>query len=155
MREKEQLLGQYGEWIDRVKELAERDETLWSTPVAEGKWTVREVVCHIFRWDEYFFTEAIEKIARGEDPTSEHLDYDEFNENARHYAKACTTEALVRQTIAARERLIEAIRVMPENVYEGEYTDKDGHPFKVAQFMKDFIWHDNHHLRQLELVALM
>lgn len=84
--------------------------------------------------------------------TVRHIDYDTFNEESRQYAKTLSTETLVDQTIAAREKLIRAIEALPEAAYEMRYADGDGHPFEVTQFMRDFIWHDNHHLAQLNQV---
>lgn len=152
MSEKLQLLNEYSEWMGRVREFAEQDEAYWNCPISEGKWTVRDVVCHIMRWDEYFYEEAIAKISTGASLTVKHLDYDQFNDEARRYAKTLSTEALVDQTIIARERLVRAIEALPETAYDQRYTDGDGHPFEVAQFMRDFIWHDKHHLAQLDEV---
>ncbi|MFB4326883.1 DinB family protein [Paenibacillus sp. JNUCC32] len=152
MNDKQQLLNEYSEWIGKVKEFGVLDEDYWNSPIADGKWTVRDVVCHIMRWDEYFFNEAIAKISTGDALTVRHLDYDAFNEEAKQYAKTLSTEALVDRTITAREQLIRTIEALPETKYEERYADGDGHPFEVAQFMRDFIWHDNHHLAQLNQV---
>lgn len=152
MNDKQLLLNEYAEWIDNVGEFAEQGEAYWNRPIAEGKWTVRDVVCHIMRWDEYFFNEAIAKISHGDPLTVKHLDYDDFNEESRQYAKTLSTEDLVNQTLAAREKLIQTIEALPEALYGKRYTDGDGHPFEVEQFMRDFIWHDKHHLAQLNQV---
>ncbi|GAA0836848.1 DinB family protein [Paenibacillus glucanolyticus] len=152
MSDKQLLLNEYSEWIDKVGEFAEQGESYWNRPIAEGKWTVRDVVCHIMCWDEYFYNEAIAKVSAGETLTVKHLDYDAFNEDSRLYAKTLSTEALVNQTLAAREKLIQTIEALPEALYAMRYTDGDGHPFEVEQFMRDFIWHDKHHLAQLNKV---
>lgn len=55
MNDKQQLLNEYSEWIGKVKEFGVLEEGYWNSPIADGKWTVRDVVCHIMRWDEYFF----------------------------------------------------------------------------------------------------
>ncbi|KKO53389.1 DinB family protein [Paenibacillus sp. DMB20] len=147
--EKEQLLEKFGTWIDFVGSLERNSESVWDQPLAEGKWSVRGVVSHIMKWDEYFLNEAILKISRGEPLTSKHLDYDEFNEEARRYGESCPVSRLADETKRLRQELIRHIRSLSEDQYERAYTDGDGNPFELTAYLKDFIWHDEHHIVQI------
>lgn len=64
MNDKQQLLNEYSEWIGKVKEFGDLEEGYWNSPIADGKWTVRDVVCHIMRWDEYFLMRRSPKSQR-------------------------------------------------------------------------------------------
>lgn len=148
--EKEELLGQFGDWIRFVQELGQMDEYIWNQSIADGKWSVREVVAHIQRWDDYFFEEAIAKAAASEPLTVRHLDYDLFNEKAKHRGKSATIGQLTEEAVASRSRIIRTIENASESVYARVYEDGDGHPFAFGQYLKDFLWHDRHHMDQIK-----
>ncbi|WP_171056229.1 GNAT family N-acetyltransferase [Paenibacillus sinopodophylli] len=147
--EKEQLLQQFKEWTAFVTDLARYDKRLWNQSVGVGKWSVRQVVAHIKRWDDYFYEEAIARLGASLPLTVKHLDYDKFNEQAKVYGKAATVLELSEQAVQSRERIIQAIEALTDDQYEATYTDADGHPFEVSQYMKDFIWHDWHHVNPI------
>ncbi|KRE54187.1 GNAT family N-acetyltransferase [Paenibacillus sp. Soil522] len=147
--EKEQLLRSFGEWISFVTELANDDARVWNQSVATGKWTVREVVAHIARWDDYFYNEAIAKAAAGLPLTVKHLDYDTFNEAAKAYGKNASIEELAGQAAKSRKRIIDTVAELTNEQYEAAYEDADRHPFQMTQYIKDFIWHDQHHIEPI------
>ncbi|WP_082360666.1 GNAT family N-acetyltransferase [Bacillus sp. FJAT-28004] len=148
--EKEQLLCNFGEWITFITDLAHYNERFWNQSVALGKWSVREVAAHILRWDEYFYEEAILKVQAGLPLTVKHLHYDEFNEKAKTYGKSTSIVELVREAISIRERIIDTIAHLTDEQYGAAYVDADGHAFEAGQYLKDFIWHDRHHLEQIK-----
>lgn len=150
MNEKEELIEKYAEWIAFVKSLEAQDEQIWNQPMAEGKWTVRDVVSHIMKWDEYFLEGAILKISCGEELTVKHLNYDTFNEQSKEYGRTCSIQGIAEEAKTVRQRLVGLIISMSEEQYTTEYVDADGHAFQVAMFMQDFIWHDQHHMKQIE-----
>lgn len=149
MVEKEQLLHQFHDWVNFVPMLNDRDAGLWNSPIAEGKWAVRDVVSHIMHWDKYFLNEAIMKIAEEGRVATQHQDFDEFNEQARQIGWQVNINALAEQSIQVREQIIQQISSMSQEQYEGVYMDDDGNDFGLAQYLQDFIWHDQHHMKQI------
>ncbi len=145
---KDQLLEQFSEWISCVKKLNEYDEDVWNEEIAVGKWSLREIVSHMMLWDKYFFETAIEKIYKEEALTITHQDFDEFNDNAKEYGKRTSTKELIEQSIDIREQIIQHIRKLSEEAYLASYMDS-GEPFHIPQYLQDFIWHDQHHMGQL------
>lgn len=152
MNEKERLLEEYSEWMGYVKVLEEQDEKLWNQSMGEGKWLVRDVVSHIMKWDEYFLEGAILKVCQGEELTVKHLDYDHFNEKAKMFGRTLSIHELVEQTLTYRQNIIDYIRSLSDDQYVAEYVDADGHPFQVPVFIRDFIWHDQHHMQQIKSI---
>ncbi|WP_141680469.1 GNAT family N-acetyltransferase [Bacillus sp. FJAT-26390] len=149
-KNKEQLLHAFGEWITFVTDLAKYEERIWNQSVAPGKWTVREVVAHILRWDDYFYKDAIARAAEGVPLTVKHLDYDQFNEGAKAYGKATSIAELTEQAVQSRKQIIDAIAELTNEQYEASYVDADGHPFQMSHYMNDFIWHDQHHIQPIK-----
>ncbi|MCJ7839784.1 DinB family protein [Lederbergia sp. NSJ-179] len=149
--EKQTLLKEFKQWPIFVGQL---DPAIWDKPVGEGKWAVRDVVSHILLWDQYFYEEAIKPISEDQPLTVRHLDFDTFNQNAREFAKSKTDDELINLTRANREQIVNAIREQSDENFEKVYQDAEGHPFAVKNYLRDFIWHDQHHRKQIEALML-
>ncbi|MDN4071327.1 DinB family protein [Paenibacillus vini] len=147
--EVKELLITFEEWIQFVQSLQDQSEEFWHSSIEAGKWTTKDIVCHIMLWDKFFYEEAIHKIASGKSITLKHTDYDEFNNKAVVYAKTITISELVGETVSYRDKIGSAIRVMPEEIINQNFKDGDGNDFNVTQYLKDFIWHDQHHMNQI------
>ncbi|MBD2872954.1 GNAT family N-acetyltransferase [Paenibacillus arenilitoris] len=148
--EREALLRAFGEWTAFVSDLGRYGEWLWNQSVAPGKWTVREAVAHMLKWDEYFFEGAVAKVAAGLPLTVRHLDYDEFNREAADYGRKTSVGELTGEAVRIRTGIIETISGLSDEQYAAAYRDADGHPFDAAGYLKDFKEHDRHHMGQLK-----
>lgn len=146
----EELIKEFEGFIPFVKSLQEHNERHWNVPIAEGKWTVKDIISHIMLWDKYFYEEAIHKIKLQQPLTLRQLNFSEFNANAIEYAKSQTMESIVEQCVLYRSKLIQDISGLSEEEYEREYKDADNRPFSVHSYLHDFIYHDNHHRNQIE-----
>jgi hypothetical protein len=146
----EDLLQEFEEWISFIGSLKAVNQEVWNSSIEQGKWTVKDIVCHIMLWDKYFYEEAIEKIAADKPLTVKHLNYDEFNRNAILYATTIPSDELFEQAVSYRKKIIDTIGSLPEVSIERNYVDGDGHVFCVPQYLRDFIWHDRHHMNPLK-----
>ena len=77
-----EMVEEFRAFIDYVNEIKVIDEEIWNHPIAEGKWSIKDIMSHIMLWDKYFYEEGVEKIKLGQPLTVKHLDFDEFNANA-------------------------------------------------------------------------
>ena len=150
--QKNSLIVSFHEWHDWFRKWGTEKNTLWDIPVAAEKWTVRELISHMMRWDRYFWEGAISLIISGEEKQLQiqHLDFDIFNEAAREHAHTISIEELVQETLHYREQIIRALHELPAEDWTKEYRGLDGGPFTVQSYVEDFIWHDRHHMKQLE-----
>ncbi len=141
---------EFSELIQFVESLRELDQLTWITPLAEGKWTLRDVVAHIMLWDKYFLEEGIQKITNNQPVTVQHLNFDQFNQKAVDYAKRTSRQEIIDRTIQYRSELINQIQSLSEEAFIEERVDGDGNKFSAYQYLLDFIWHDHHHINQLK-----
>lgn len=146
------LIASFHEWHDWIRRWSMQQNAPWDEPIAEGKWTAREMVCHMMRWDRYFWEGAISIIASGEKEQVQiqHLDYDLFNEAAREYARKISIEELMQETLKYRELIIRNLYELVDEDWSYSYKGLDGNPFTLQSYVEDFIWHDRHHMKQLE-----
>jgi hypothetical protein len=147
--EMKDLIKSFEEWIAFTISLQELNEEVWDSSIEPGKWTIRDIISHIMLWDKYFYEEAIEMIATDKLVTLKHLDYDDFNSKAIIYGRTISTDELIDKTIFYRKKIIKDIRTLSDEAINQNYKDGDGNVFNVTQYLKDFIWHDQHHMNPL------
>jgi uncharacterized damage-inducible protein DinB len=144
MNNRSDLLNQFKEWNGFVLEIIDLD---WKTPIAEGKWTIHDVVSHILLWDKYFYESTIEPIAYDKAITLQLIDFDQFNNDAVTYGKTKTKDELIELTVKYRNLILDCISSLEEGKYSGKYVDGR---FSFESYLKDFISHDLHHMMQIK-----
>lgn len=140
----------YQGFISYVKSLRNLNEEMWTSPIAENKWSVRDIIGHIMIWDKYILEEAIIKINSNQPVMVQDVNIDEFNKNAVEYVKTKDQDEIINQTIHYRKELIETLMLLSEEQFFNNYIDSSGNNFSVNSFLEDFIPHDDHHKRQIE-----
>lgn len=141
---------QFETWISYVRSLDGLTEQQQLTPIGEGKWAVRDVVAHMWKWDEFFWTHAIQPLTEGKPLTYHHLDFNAFNESAKNECRLLPWTEVAEQAARRRETIAAAIRGVDEAEYGREFRDADGRPFSITEYLLDFVQHDAHHRAQIE-----
>jgi hypothetical protein len=98
-------------------------------------------------WDKYFFEAAIDPILNNNPLTLEHLDYDSFNKEAIEYGRTKTKDELIHLTVQYRNLILESIESLSDEKFTREYVYGK---FTFMSYLKDFVEHDQHHMRQIE-----
>jgi len=145
-----ELLEDFGEWIAFITDLGKFNETYWNQSIVPGKWSVREVAAHILQWDRYFYETAVSNLGSSSPLTLKHLNYDAFNEDAKQYGKTVSVPELVQLAVQIRKDILDKLTELTDEQFEAHLMDADGQPFQAAQYVKDFIWHDRHHMEQIK-----
>ncbi|MNO29846.1 DinB superfamily protein [compost metagenome] len=146
----EQLVSEFQSLIPYIQSLATLEEVDWETPIAAGKWTLKEMLCHITQWDKYFYEEAFAKVQAGQPVTARQQNFDEFNARAIEYAKSLTKQAAIGQFVLYRTKILDSIADVSSEQFVKVYPDGEGNPFSIREHLSDFIPHDKHHKRQME-----
>jgi len=88
--------------------------------VFDDDWSVRDVLGHIVGW-HHEMDDALERIARGERPVPEGLDYSDSDTwNARFVEtwRNASPEAVVAELAASKALFVEAARQVPDGKFE-------------------------------------
>lgn len=144
---KEELINEFYEWINFISSI---ENLNWSAPLGEGKWRIHDVVSHIYLWDKYFLEEAIHPITTECPLTLKHQDFDEFNNKAVEIGKGQTKQEIINFSLYYRNAIINEIKGQEDSKFNKEYKDGDGNGFIIETYLRDFIWHDRHHMKQIE-----
>jgi len=143
MNERAYAFEEFEGWNQFVLEIKDMD---WSIPIREGAWTIHSVVTHILMWDQYFLEAAIDPIANHQPVMLKELDFDAFNQQAADYGQTLSKEELIELTQRYRSNIIDRLKAMDDE-WSRSYADGK---FTLESYMKDFIWHDQHHRHQIE-----
>ncbi len=90
------------------------------TRVWFGDWSVRDILAHIAGWHREMVG-AFERIARGERPVPESVDYsnaDVWNARFAQAAHATPPAAMIDELKASKEAFVAAARKVPEDRFE-------------------------------------
>jgi hypothetical protein len=86
----------------------------------EGEWSVRDMLGHIIGW-HHEMDDALERIARGERPVPEGVDYgdgDAWNARFVETWRNASPEAVVAELTASKDLFVEAARQVPDEKFE-------------------------------------
>ncbi|MFD1607401.1 DinB family protein [Oceanobacillus luteolus] len=83
-------------------------------PISEGKWTIREIVGHLYYWDKYNLEIMVPKMANGVN-LPPFPDHDQHNKEAISYLRDNTVESIIDAFIETRKELIKRISEIEED----------------------------------------
>ncbi|NOU68833.1 DinB family protein [Paenibacillus sp. LMG 31461] len=147
MADKEVL--DYGVIIEEITRFKKLDEPRFLEPISEGKWSVKEIIGHLFYWDKFIQEKHFPYINQGAVLIS-FPDHDEHNSEAIQYISVFkTTGSLIDEFVEKRRQLIEMMSGIGSDVI---FTIGSGNrQFTIESYLKIFIDHDIHHLKQIQV----
>lgn len=139
------------EWTDTLRDL---DDSVWLTPVSDGKATVAEIISHLQNWDHYLINTIIPAIKNGEGMVFP--DFDSFNQKAYEYARSgISKNRILDEFKQTRHQLIGILLTQPDistkhvTANGVENCPHTGTPYSLLYTIHEFIEHDIHHKNQI------
>ncbi|WP_019376680.1 DinB family protein [Virgibacillus halodenitrificans] len=151
------LINDFEGFNSYVSSLKKIDETLFFEPIADGKWSIAEIISHISFWDRYIHEETLPQMKSN--AVIESIDFEPLNGQAEKYALSGVSQLhLLQQKLEERSLLATDLRKKDENeffekfILNGEEIDKySGYPHTIFNYIAGFQWHDNHHRQQIDV----
>ncbi|WP_164670198.1 DinB family protein [Virgibacillus doumboii] len=151
----EDLINDFESFNLYIGSLKTIEETLFFEPIAEGKWSIAEIISHISFWDRYIREETLPQMKLN--AVIKSIDFETLNKQAAQYALSGVSQQLLfQQKLEERTRLISELRKRDEEEFfakftlNGEEVDRySGYPHSIFNYIAGFIWHDNHHKQQI------
>jgi|GEM_PF-478177 len=152
---KDELITEFEQAQDWVISLKKHSENDFFKPIAKDKWSVAEIIGHLAYWDKYVLEEILPNMKQNADINS--IDFQELNNQASNYAlSGIFGMSLIDQFVEGRERLVAELKGKSDAEFyvqfkiNGDEVDPDsGAPFSMYSYISSFIWHDNHHKKQI------
>jgi hypothetical protein len=102
--------------IEEITRFKELDEPRFLEPISEGKWSVKEIIGHLFYWDKFILEKHFPSMDQGAVLIS-FPDHDEHNSEAIQYISTFkTTNSLIDKFVEKRRQLIEMMSGIESDV---------------------------------------
>lgn len=140
------VLKQFEDTLEVIQKLKEVQESQLRDPISKGKWSIREIIGHLYYWDKYNLEKMVPAMTNGAN-LPQFPNHDQHNEEAVTYLIDYSVEAIIDAFIETRKELIESISKVGEDVRFKIGNGK--REFSGESFIKIFVKHDIHHLQQI------
>lgn len=141
------LITEYEETANYVGKLKKFEEETLTTPFKKGMWSIREIVGHIYYWDRFQLRKMLPNMTHGADLLP-FPDHDQHNEEAIKFLQGKSAKEIIDMFIEKRKEFIEEITTIDKG---SKFTiGGSKRQFTADSFLKIFIKHDKHHIKQIE-----
>ena len=146
-------LEKFNGWVLSIQNM---DENLFFEPIKEGKWSPAEIITHITFWDRYILEEILPAMKQDAEIVS--AEFETINLKASQYAlSGIPLQQIIQNQIMSRNNIVTALKGKTEEDFfarftlNGEEIDSySGYPHTMFNYFASFVWHDNHHKKQVE-----
>jgi uncharacterized damage-inducible protein DinB len=151
---KEQVLSKFSTYISYLQKLETMEDSIFDLPIKEGKWSIKEIICHIYRWDLHFFEQSIPAVLK--ERVINYPSYHDYNMDSEIYSKTIEMKALLQDSIKLRKRLLHHLSELDVILYEpikiNGYTNcpRTNTPYTLMNYIIELVEHDDHHVNQIE-----
>ncbi|KYG29392.1 DinB family protein [Alkalihalobacillus trypoxylicola] len=136
----------FSEMTDDIRSLKNEDVHLLIQTVQKDKWSIREIIAHLYGWDRFNLQEMV-PLMDDRATLPAFPDHDTHNKKVISELKGKSVYEIIDLFIETRQRLVDELQKM-----EPKATFKIGtgkREFSNESFTKIFIKHDSHHLQQI------
>ncbi|MFF2479835.1 DinB family protein [Paenibacillus sp. NPDC058071] len=137
----------YQTTTNEIAALRDIEEHKMLDPIKEGKWSIREIIGHLYYWDKFILEQHIPFMEQGAN-LIEFPDHDSHNNEGIQYISSIQNVAeLIDQFAHTRNQLFEALERIQNDV---RFTIGSGkRKFTIESYIGIFSEHDIHHLEQI------
>ena len=147
---KRRVIQHYRESIKRAAQWRLLENKEWRAPIAEGKWTIAEVVGHFAPWDEFVRLKRIPYFLNG-DPMPKSLDVEQTNRETALLSQKRSQEDVIEEFINCRRKLLAALEQMEDEQWERVFLFNQKE-LTLSAYFQGLLEHDMHHFRQIDLI---
>lgn len=142
MQEVLNTLNEFANWVEEV--LMPVDENVWMTPITKGKWTVHQLMAHLYFWDKYTLEEMLPDMKQ--DASLQFIEIQTLNDQAIAYSHSISKAEVLKRFLDTRKLLIKS--------FSEQWNDDlifmlDGHPSNMIGYLSIFSHHDQEHKAQI------
>ncbi|WP_421384896.1 DinB family protein [Bacillus salacetis] len=150
----EKMLFSMGSYVVFLENLKENGIGVDEIPLTEGKWSIKQIISHMYRWD-LFLLEAV--LPAGLKDKAVHFpSHDEYNAQSEVYSNTISFKTLINHSVDARKKLIEKLaehqKLLGDSITINGLTHcpNTGKRYSLNYLMTEFVHHDMHHSQQIE-----
>ena len=136
----------FNQTIEDISALKTYDEAMLLTPITEGKWSIREIVAHLY-WDKYNAEKMVPYMENGA-KLPNFPDHDTHNAAGLHALESKSAHEIIDLFVQMRTHLIARLAQVDK---QARFTiGGSKRAFSAESFAKLFVRHDGEHLPQIK-----
>ncbi|MDR7250633.1 DinB family protein [Bacillus pumilus] len=133
------------EWIQSLTELTDKE---WRRAIADGKWSIAEIIAHFVPWDEFILHDRLKEFWNDR-ALCKAPDVHEMNiqsaERARHEERSET----IGRFIAIRTELLQEMKKIEASRWNTSFLIGQTE-LTLSSYFQGLIKHDLHHMEQVK-----
>ncbi|MFC4559452.1 DinB family protein [Virgibacillus kekensis] len=137
----------YESAIDTVVQLKEVPDAVLTEPIAPGKWSIKEIVGHMFYWDKFILERMVPDMKKGK-TLIPFPDHDTYNAEATGYIDKFNPMEVMDVFAETRKKLSGELQAI-DSTERFTIVNEPG-DFSPEKLVAIFVEHDEHHFRQIE-----
>jgi hypothetical protein len=142
------VFNQFKNTIGEIMKLKKFPQSVLSEQISHGKWSIREIIGHMFYWDKFNLEKMVPNMFNGA-MLPPFPDHDLHNQESVSYLdKYDSVEAIMDAFVITRKHLIEKITMIDNDIKFK--IENEPHEFSTESFIEIFVEHDSHHLKQIQ-----
>lgn len=151
---KEQVLSKFSSYIKFLEELERMDVSLFDKPIKAGKWSIKEIIAHLYRWDLHFFDQSIPRVLK--ERAIIYPSYHDYNKQSELYARTIEVKNILQDSIQVRKNLIHRLDKLDGILFEpitiNGHTNcpRTNEQYTLSHYIEELIDHDHQHKQEIE-----
>ncbi|WP_260980784.1 DinB family protein [Bacillus pumilus] len=144
---KETVIDHYEHFFEWVQSLADVTDEEWRRAIADGKWSIAEIIAHFVPWDEFILHDRLKEFWKDR-ALCKAPDVHEMNRQSAERARHEKRSETIGRFIAVRTELLQEMK----KIEASRWTT----PFLIGQieltlssYFQGLIEHDIHHMKQI------
>ncbi|MFP3811831.1 DinB family protein [Bacillus sp. FSL K6-2841] len=145
---KDTVIKHYEHTLEWVQSLTEVTEEEWRSTIADGKWSIAEIIAHFVPWDEFILHDRLKEFWNNK-ALPQAPDVHEMNRQSAERARKEERSETIGRFIAVRTILLQEMK----KIEVSRWTT----PFLIGQieltlssYFQGLIKHDLHHMEQVK-----
>ncbi len=145
---KESIIDHYEHSIEWVQSLTEVTEEEWRSAIADGKWSIAEIIAHFVPWDEFILHDRLKEFWNNK-ALPQAPDVHEMNRQSAERARKEERSETIGRFIAVRTKLLQEMKKIEASRWTISFLIGQTE-LTLSSYFQGLIKHDLHHMEQVK-----
>lgn len=147
---KDTVIKHYEHTLEWVQSLTEVTEEEWRSAIADGKWSIAEIIAHFVPWDEFILDDRLKEFWNNK-ALPQAPDVHEMNRQSAERARKEERSETIGRFIAVRTKLLQEMKKIEASRWNTSFLIGQTE-LTLSSYFQSLIKHDLHHMEQIKKV---
>ncbi|MCA0926594.1 DinB family protein [Bacillus altitudinis] len=147
---KDTVIKHYEHTLEWVQSLTEVTEEEWRSAIADGKWSIAEIIAHFVPWDEFILHDRLKEFWNNK-ALPQAPDVHEMNRQSAERARKEERSETIGRFIAVRTELLQEMKKIEPSRWNASFLIGQTE-LTLSSYFEGLIKHDLHHMEQIKKV---